>query len=79
MGSGAKRVRVGATVSLRMDSADPKSTRSWRTHGTFQERSTRTDRVTVAVQDTHETGNRSTSGLAVEARAAVKPAIARVL
>ena len=60
-----------------MDSGDPKSNRGWRTRGTFQERSTRADRVSVAVRETRVTGGRSTSGLAVEARAAVEPAIAR--
>lgn len=60
-----------------MDSGDPKSNRGWRTRGTFQERSTRADRVSVAVRETRETGGRSTSGLAAEARAAVEPAIAR--
>lgn len=60
-----------------MDSGDPKSNRGWRTRGTFQERSTRADRVSVAVRETRVTGGRSTSGLAAEARAAVEPAIAR--
>lgn len=60
-----------------MDSGDPKSNRGWRTRVTFQERSTRADRVSVAVRETRVTGGRSTSGLAAEARAAVEPAIAR--